>query len=280
MKKQINLLGIITTIAILFGACGKDTTLKQQEIPITGKITRIYIEGPWEVVITQDSTNNSTVLEYDVPEKKIKTEYFNSGILRIKVYSLDDYHQKTLRIKISATALWELEACDGAKIQANGKFKSYSEIYLSGASQLNGFWCEGAHTRLVLSGASQINNFTYIGTFFNAHVTEASKVNVQNLQMSTSRGCKVNLFSGAEFSASGHVSGTPSFFGIERSVFRTFDLEAMFLDVDFSGGVSAEVTATHEIKGKLAWGSKLKYKKATDVSGVFVDEYSEITKIE
>ena len=279
MKTHTNLF-IITVIAILFGACGKDTTLKQQEIQITGEITRIYIEGPWEVVITQDSTNNSAVLEYDVPEKKIKTEYSNSGILRIKVYALDDYQGKTLRIRISATALLELEVCDGAKIQANGKFKSYSEIYLSGASQLNDLWCEGAHVKLVLSGASLIDNFTYIGTFFNAHITEASKVNVQNLQMSTSGGCKVNLFSGSEFSASGHVSGTPSFFGTERSVFKTFDLESMFLDVDFSGGVTAEVTATHEIKGKLVWGSKLLYKKAIDVSGVFVDEYSEIIKVE
>jgi len=270
------LLSIVTTIVILLNACKDDTTLKQQKIQISGEITRIYIEGPWEVIITQDSTNNSAVLEYDVPEKKVKVEYETSGVLRVKVYVLDGIEGKVLRLRINATALLEIEALDGAKIQTNGIFSPYSEVYLSGASQLNGLWCEGAHAKLILSGASEINNFTFKGTDFRAHITDYSKVNLCNAEIYN---CTVNAFSQSGFNGSGSV-GHSSFYGIERSVFKTFDLESAFLDVDFSGGVSAEVTVTQEIKGKLAWGSKLKYKKATDISGIFIDEYSEIIKIE
>jgi len=274
---QIKNITLLLAIAVLLNACKEDTALKQQEIPISGEITRIYIEGPWDVVITQDSINNYAVLEYDVPEKKIKVEYFSSGILRIKVYALDGLEKNVLRLRIAATALLEIEALDGAKIQASGIFRPYSDIYLSGASQLNGLWCEG-RAKLILSGASEINNLTYIGSNFHAHVTGGSKVNIQNIQMSSQLECKVKLFEGSEFSGSGRI-GFPSFFGVDGSVFKTFDLESVFLDVDFSGGVFAEVTA-HEIKGKLTWGSKLKYKKATDVSGVFVDESSEIIQVE
>lgn len=270
--KNITLLLIIlTSIKFLSIACAEDATLKQQEVQITGKITDIYIEGPWEVVITQDSMNNSVVLEYDVPEKKIKTEYFDSGILRIKVYSMDNYEGKILRIKIAATALSELEARDGAKIQTNGKFCS-SNINLSGASQLNGFWCEGAHAKLVLSEASEINNFTFSGGYnFDAYITDFSKVHVL---INDVQYCKIKALRTSEFHASGSVINS-YFFGIEGSVFKTFDLESTFLDVDFSGGIYAESTA-NTITGKLAWGSKLHYKKATDVSGIHIDENSEL----
>ena len=276
IKNLAILFSIITAFAVLLNACKEDTTLKQQEILISGKITRIYIEGPWDVVITQDSTNNSATLEYDVPEKKIKTEYFSSGILRIKVYGLDGLEGKVLRLRIKAAALHEIEALDGVKIQTNGVLNSYTDVYMSGASQLNGLWCEGAHARLILSGASEINNFTFLGNDFHAHVTDGSKVNLQNISCSK---CMVKLFNRSEFSGSGRLGYCPSFFGVDGSVFKTFDLESASLDVDFSGGVSAEVTATHEIKGKLS-RSMLKYKKATDISGVLADEYSEIIKVE
>jgi len=280
IKKILISFSIVTAFVVLLNACKEDTTLKQQEIPISGEITRIYIEGPWDVIITQDSTNNSAVLEYDVPEKNIKTEYSTPGILRVKVYEMDGIEGKVLRLRIKATALLEIEALDGAKIQTSGIFRSYSDVYLSGASQLNEFWCEDGHIKLILSGASEINNLTYIGSNFHAHIIDGSKVNLQNIQMSSCSGCQVKLFNRSEFSGSGRISCTPSFFGVDGSVFKTFDIELASLDVDFSGGVFAEVTASHEIKGKLSWGSKLKYKKATNISDVSVDEYSEIIKIE
>jgi hypothetical protein len=245
---------LAVAIAILMSACTKDSTTK--EISINDTIKGVIIEGPWEVVITQDDRNNSATIEYNVKESKITAKLLPNGYFHLKIAS--GYVQagkKILKATIHATILENIEASGATSIRTFGKFLSSCDISLSGASELKGFWCEGEYAKLNISGASEVKNFTFVGERLNANVSGASEIEISGF------------------------SEKITFKGSGASEFNTFDLETETLNIDLSGASSAEVTVFQTITGKLTGASKLKYKKATDVSGVSVSGGAYMTKV-
>ena len=258
VRNSATCIAFAATVVILLNSCCKDretTALTQREVPITEKIKGVIIEGPWDVVIVQDSVNNTAVLEYNVPENKITAELLPNGYLRVRVASLRNYNKKILRAKIEATALENIEASGAATIRTSGQFYSYS-------------------SDISLSGASTLKDFTFDGNRLEAHISGASDVNLRNVQMNS---CIVKASGASDFYGSGYAAKT-SFSGSGSSNFQTYNFESENLDVDLSGASSAEVTVNHTIKGELSGASKLKYRNAEDVSGVSVAGSSKIIR--
>ncbi|MCL2435436.1 MAG: DUF2807 domain-containing protein [Lentimicrobiaceae bacterium] len=263
-RKTSLLLIIVATIAILFSACCKEQEfdLVEKEVQISGTIKGIIIEGPWEVVVTQDSENNSATIQYNVPESKIRTELRSNGYLFIRVHNVNNYNRVKLKANIKATELKNIEGSGATIIYTYGEFDTSADIILSGASKIDGFSCKGEYLSIDLSGASRVKNCTFTGNRFDAMLSGSSNANFRNLEVE--KRCKVNGSGASRFDGSGYA-GETSFTGSGSSFFHTFDLESEKLDIDLSGASLAEVTVNQTITGRLSGASTLKYKKATDV---------------
>jgi len=273
MKKQMKnvpiLLTIVAIIVLLSGACRKncrdDDRLTKQELSITEKIKGVIVEGPWDVSITQDSINNSAMLEYSTSEKnRIIAELRPNGYLHIKILYQSKWNSdcKTFRAKINATMLENIDASGAAIIRTYGYFRALSDISLSGASEINGLESEGRYAKLNLSGASKLKKFTFTGNSIDAKLSGASHISLDNTNIDD---CKVNCSGASTFDGRGYAAKT-TFSGSGASDFKTFDLESENLDIDLSGASSADVTVNHTIKGRLTGASILRYKKAKNVN--------------
>ena len=277
-KKGTMLLTIVTAITMLFSACCKDADkndLVKKELEITREIKGIIIEGPWEVVVAQNNENNSAVIEYNIPAKKVSTTLHPNGYLHIKVSNLTNYCNLRLKATICAAALETIEGSGATVIYPYGQYKTPANISLSGASRIDGFFCEGDYIELTLSGASKLNNCSFQGKYVDANLSGASNATFRSME--TNR-CKVNASGASRFYANGFAAET-TFTGSGSSSFDTFDLESENLDIDLSGASSAEVTVNHTIKGSLTGASTLKYRKAEDVSGISTSGGSKIIKV-
>ena len=258
-KNGFILLMIAAIVAIQFSACKKSCSeVTTEKVTITEKINGIIIEGPWEVTITQDSVDNSAELEYCTCLKnKVSVKLLSNGYLHIKVTSWDwnNYCCKIFRATVKATALETIEASGAAGIRVYGNFGSLEKITLSGASTVNGLSGEGTSAKITISGASTLRDFTFNGNSIDAEISGAST-----------------------FNGSGYVTHT-NFIASGASNIKTLNLESENLDIDLSGASEAQVTVNNTIKGRLSGASTLKYKKATDVSGVHVSGGSKMIKI-
>jgi stress response protein YsnF len=179
--------------------------------------------------------------------------------LHIKVKgSIRSHHHFTATI--TATDLVAVEGSGATTIRTTGVYKG-SDITLSGASTINGFFCEGNSTKIKLSGASTLKNFTFTGNSMKATLSGSS-----NMSFDTEvEYCEVDCSGASKFEGSGYAAAT-SFNGSGSSSFKTLSLESENLDVDFSDASTGEVTVNNKIKGRLSGASTLKYKKATDVN--------------
>ncbi|MCL2434644.1 MAG: DUF2807 domain-containing protein [Lentimicrobiaceae bacterium] len=251
------------------------TTGEIQEKRITGEIKGVIIEGPWEVFITQNNTDNNAVIEHNVPESKITTELRPNGYLHIRASSVGGYHKRILRATIHASVLEKIEARGAATINTDGQFASHCDIKLSGASKMDGLSCEGSYANVTISGASKLKNFTFTGERFDADVSGASKIDF--LEMNVKK-CKVDLSGASSFKGSGYAT-KGSFSGSGSSAFKAFDLELENLDINLSGASSAEVTVNQAITGSLSSASILRYRKAEDVRGVSTSGSSKIVSV-
>jgi hypothetical protein len=274
-KKLASFVALATTVVILLNACHKPTALTQQEIPITGEIKGVVIEGPWDVVIEQNSINSSAVIEYNIPEEKISAKLLSNGYLHIKVSTLGNYRKIILRAKIAAAALEKIEGSGAAIIETRGQFSNSTDISLSGASKLKEFSCGGESAKLSLSGASMLKNCTFKGNRIDATLSGASDASFRSVEVNS---CKVNASGASNFSGRGYAA-ISLFTGSGASNFKTFDLESENLDINLSGASNAEVTVNQTIKGRLTGASTLKYKNATNVQ-VDVEGASSIRRIE
>ena len=277
-KKTSPLLIIVAIVAILFSACCKEKEfdLIEKELQISGTIKGIIIEGPWEVIVTQDNENNSATIQYNVPDKKIKAELRSNGYLFIRVHNLNNYHNVKLKANITAAELKNIEGSGATLIYTYGEFGTSADISLSGASKIEGFACEGEYLKIDLSGASRLKNCTFKGTRLDATLSGSSNATFRNIEVE--KRCKVNGSGASKFEGSGYA-GETSFFGSGSSFFHTFDLESEKLDIDLSGASLAEVTVNQTITGRLSGASTLKYKRATDVR-VSTSGASNIIKVE
>ena len=246
-----------------------------QENRITGEIKGVVIEGPWEVFITQDNTDNNAVIEYNVPESKITTELRPNGYLHIRATSLGGYHKKVLRATIHATLLEKIEARGAATVNTSGEFLSHCDITLSGASKLDELSCKGDYANLTIRGASKLKNFTFTGDRLDADVSGASKIDFLTLNVNR---CNVDLSGASFFNGSGSAVKS-SFKGSGSSTFKTFDLESEKLSINLSGASSAQVTVNQTITGSLSGASILKYKNAEDVRGVSTSGSSKVVSV-
>jgi len=277
-KKSTLLLTIVAAIAILFSACGNDYEnheLIGKELIINDAIKGIVIEGPWEVTVTQNDENNSAFIQYNVPDKKIKTELRPNGYLHIKVYNLNNYRNVKLRATIKAATLENIEGSGAAIIYTYGNFTSSADITLSGASILDGYVCEGDKEVINLSGASIMKKCSFKGKRIDATLSGSSKVTYSNIDVER---CTVKASGSSMFNGSGYAAET-DFNGSGSSTFLTFELESENLDIDLSGASNGEVTVNKKIKGSLSGGSILKYKRAEDISGVSTTGGSKIIKV-
>jgi len=249
--------------------------LVQKELRISEKIKGVIIEGPWEVTITQDDMNSSAEIEYNVPHSKITTEIRSNGYVYIRANSLGSHRNKTLNATINAAQLEKIKASGAATIKTHGQFFSDCNISLSGASQLDGFSCEGGNTNISLSGASKLKNFAFKGNRADIDISGASKIdildmNLTRLIVSASGASKIyGEGSAAEISLT--ASGS--------SHFNFYAIESDFLDLSLSGASSAEVTVNNTIKGSLTGASTLKYKNTENVSGVSTTGGSKIIRV-
>ena len=249
--------------------------LIQKEIPISEKIKGVIIEGPWEVTITQDDTNNSASVEYNIPDSKITTEVRPNGYLYIRSSFMSSCRNKTLNATINAASLEKIKASGTATLKTHGQFSSNCDISLSGASKLNGFSCEGTHANISVSGASKLKNFSFKGDRADVDMSGASKIDFHNLNVQR---FKVDASGASHLYGNGYVSDI-SVTGSGGSHFNIYDLESEFLNVSLSGASSAEVTVNKTIKGTLTGASTLRYKNAENVSGISTSGVSRIIHV-
>jgi len=270
-------------VAILFSTCIKFhyndecRNVYTEEISITGEITGVIIEGPWQVTITQDSICNDAVIEYcDSKYHKVSAKLLPNGYLHIRVsFSGNVYHDDVFRATIQAASLEKIEASGAASIRTYGHFCSLENISLSGASTINGLLCDGFSAKIKLSGASTLKGFSFDGNSMNADISGASKANLDNINVEY---CTVDCSGASTFRSSGYA-GECSFTGSGASDFKTLNLGSKNLNIQLSGASDAEVTVNNTIKGSLSGASKLKYKNAANVSGVSVTGASKMVKI-
>jgi hypothetical protein len=287
IKSIFTFIIVATLIAILPTACHKrhcdddydNGKLMIEDVSITQPIKGVIIEGPWDVSITQDDTNNSAHLEYSESMKnKVKAEQLSNGYLRIKITYTGNFNHKTFRANIVAANLEKIDGSGATNIWCSGNYLTRSDISLSGASTLEGFMCKGEYVKFKLSGASTLKGFTFEGNWMEADLTGASHLSGHNV-ITVDDYCNVDCGGSSTFDARGFAPKT-EFTGSGASSYKTFNFESENLDIDLSGASLAEVTVNNTIKGRLSGASHLKYKRATDVSGVHLSGSSTITKID
>jgi len=287
-KKQTQTLSMLlifaAIITMLFSACirecheCRDITI--QEVSITEKIMGIIIEGPWEVIITHDSIDNSAELEYCVCIKdKVSAKLLSNGYLHIKVsaWNWGHYHCKTLNATIKATSLEKIEASGAATIRTYGDFGSLDKITLSGASTVNGLSCDGGSAKINLSGASTLKGFSFTGNSIDADLSGASGVTCDNVSIEY---FMVDCSGASTFKSSGGYAAESSIRGSGASDIKVLNMETENLDIDLSGASTADATVNNTIKGRLAGASTLRYKRAKDVSGVHLSGASKIIRLD
>jgi hypothetical protein len=285
IKNIVTMLIMVALIAILPTACHKhcdddyDNGNKlTQDVTITQPIKGVFIEGPWEVTITQNNENNSAHLEYSESFKnKIRYEQLPNGYLRLKITNPVNMHRKTLKATVVVANLEKIEGSGAAGIWTSDVYLTSSDISLSGASHLEGFVCEGENITLKLSGASTMTGFSFEGSWIEADLSGASHLTSKNITANSY--CNVDCSGASTMNARGYALKT-EFTGSGSSHFKTLNLESENLNIDLSGASTADVTVNNTIKGRLAGASHLNYKRATDVSGVHLSGASTITKID
>ena len=199
--RKLILLTIALIVAIQFSACRKECeNLTTEEVSITGQIQGVIIEGPWDVTITQDSTNNNAVLEYCACEKnKVSAKLQSNGYLHIKISSWSHSHcNDVFRATVNAVALKKIEASGATNIRTYGNFTGNStDVDLSGASKVtmdgisveycsvncsgaSTFKCSGyaAETSFTGSGASNIKTLNLVSENLNIDLSGASEAEV------------------------------------------------------------------------------------------------------
>ena len=282
-KNSLFMLTIAGIVVILFSACRKDcydcdcNEYVTETVSITEQIKGIIIEGPWNVSITQEDTDNSAVLKYCACKKvKVTAQQLPNGYVKIKLTTRNvSIHHNDFQATIKASFLEKIEGSGATTIRTYGHFCSFNEIELSGASTINGLSSEGHIAKIRLSGASSLKEFTFEGQKIDAILSGASIAKIDNL---TVENCTIDCSGASSFNGNGYAAKT-SFNGSGASTLKTLDLESENLDIDLSGASSAEVAVNNTIKGNLAGASILKYKRAIDVSRVHVDASSRIIKL-
>jgi len=281
-RKSLVLLAIAAIVAIEFSGCGKDCyecqVFTTEELSITDKITGIIIDGPWDVTITQEDTDNSAVLDYCVSEKsKVSARLLSNGYLHIRVSTRRNVHHNDFRATIQAASLKKIEASGAASIRTYGHFCSLENISLSGASAVNGLSGEGFFAKIKLSGASTLKDFSFDGNSINADISGASNANFDNLNLEY---CKVDCSGASVFAVRKAYVPECLFIGSGASSFKTRNLESENLVIHLSGASTAEVTVNNTITGSLTGASMLKYRKAVNVSGVSTSGASKISRLD
>jgi hypothetical protein len=284
MKNQTKftpMLLAIAAIITLFSctSCNNECKdLTTETLTITQTIQGVIIEGPWEVSISQDSLENSAFLEYSTSKKqKITAEVLPNGYLYLKVNSWGASNcRNAFRATVKATALEQIEGSGATIIRTYGHFSSLQKITLSGASKVNGLSCDGSTAKMKLSGASILESVTFTGYEIDADFSGASDATFDNVNLEF---FKVDCSGASKLTCKGYATKT-NFIGSGASTFKTLNLESENLDVDLSGASEGEVTVNNTIKGRLAGASMLKYKRATDVSGVHLSGSSRIVKLD
>jgi hypothetical protein len=275
------LFGAVAAIAILLAACCKgddcckDGTSVTREVPVSSDILGIIIEGPWDVSVTQNITKNDATLVYpSCYENRVTATLRSNGYLHIKVRGSVSAPHNQFRATINATDLEKIEGSGATTILTTGIYKG-RDISLSGASKIDGYFCEGNTTEIMLSGASTLKNFTFTGNRMNAALSGASKM----IFYSEVEYCTTDCSGASKFEGYGYAAKT-TFNGSGASSFKTLDLESENLDVDFSGATTGEITVNNRIKGDLSGASTLKYKRATDVTGVHLSGSSKLIRLD
>ena len=266
------------TVTLVFIACTKDNRLTQEEIPITDKIKGIIVEGPWEVVVTQDDVNNHVSLEYCVGEKnRISARLLPNGYLYLKISGRGNLGNKIFRARVQVATLEKIEASGAARIRSYDNFMSMnSDISLSGASSLNGLVVCFGELNITISGASRLKDLTFFGKSINANLSGASDLSLKYGEIDFD--CTVDCSGASIFTGSKGSASKCSFTGSGASSFKARNFESDNLDIDLSGASMAEVTVNNTIKGSLTGASTLKYRKATNVN-VSTHGGSKVTRV-
>ena len=283
-QRSLILLCAAFLCAVVFSACRKDcitcNNLTVEELSITKDIQGVIIEGPWEVTITQDSSENSASLEYcESVKNKITGKLLPNGYLQIKVSTVGHSHcysRSVFRANINAVCLEKIEASGAANIRTYGHFCSLNDISLSGASSINGLSSEGTSVKIDLSGASNLKTFSFVGNSIDATISGASEMRFDNIDINH---CNIDL-SGASIFNGGGYAVKSVFDGSGASTFKTFHLESENLDIELSGASNAEVMVKNTIKGRLSGASTLKYKGNANVTAVSTSGASTIIKVD
>jgi len=282
IKKNLLMLTIVTIVVVLFSSCGQNCThcgeYATETISITGQIKGVIIDGPWNVSITQDNTENSAILTYCVCKNvKISAQQLSNGYVSIKLSNRSsNIHHDDFQATIRASSLEKIEGSGATIIHTYGHFNSFNEIVLSGASIASGLSSEGQSAKIKLSGASSLKEFKFEGQRLDANLSGASTLRINHLDIEK---FTVDCSGASSLTCSGYAT-TTSFNGSGASLLKALDLESETLDIDFSGASSAEVTVNNTIKGKLSGASILQYRRALDVSGVHLSGGSKIIRLD
>lgn len=283
IKSIVMMLIVATFIAILPNACHKhcndddNGNITTHDVSITQPIKGVILEGPWEATIIQDNENNSAHLEYsESMNNRIRAELLSNGYLRLKITYQGNTYRKTFRATIHAANLEKIEASGAATIWTSGIYTLNSDISLSGSSKLEGFAMEGERVKIKLSGASKIQDFTFEGSRLEADLSGSSHFTADNILVDN---CNLECTGASKCDICGYATKT-DFSGSGSSHYKTLHLESENLHINLSGASTGEITVNNTIKGALSGSSHLKYRRATDVTGVHLSGASTITKID
>ena len=306
IRQMFSRFAFVTAVVLLLAACGKDNKLTQENISITGTIRGIIIDGPWDVLLTQnddDLNDNSVLLEYNESERNsITAELLPSGYLHLKISSTRNIGNKVFRAKVKVAGLEKIEMSGAANLRIYNQFHPSADfpslscdISLSGASQLDGFdvWDKAGTPFTIninLSGASRIKEILLpIGSSvddnriinnctLNAKLSGASEV---SFYCGFADNCTVDCSGASSFTATGEAINC-SFRGVGASEIKTGGLETETLNIDLSGASNAEVKVTKSAKGSVTGASILKVGSQSwlnpDISGIHVDNTSKLIR--
>jgi len=194
---KLSLLIVASIVAIQFSACKKECgNLTTEVVSIAEQIQGVIIEGPWEVSITQDDTDNSAVLEY-CADWKVSAKMLSNGYLHIKISSWghSSHSNDVFRATIKAATLKKIEASGAADIRTYGHFTgTTTDVDLSGASEVNFNEINFEKCTVKCSGASTFKSSGYAAkTSFNG--SGASHFKTLNL---TSENLDIDLSGASE----------------------------------------------------------------------------------
>lgn len=244
-------------LLLVSNGCKKDLneTVKQSTY-FSGLIIKgVEIDGPFEVLVIQDSTKNYMVLEYSAfAEEKLDISINNLGIANVSLKNLNSINKVVLRATIYANSLEEIDLSSAATMTTLGNFYSYqTEIETDEASTLSDLNITTNFCTVDVSGASTVTGNIHAIDDLILFVSESS-----------------------EFTNGFAVTDYAKIIVESASEVNMIDTEVRIMNINLSESSIARVFVTEELTYKLVEASQLYYKGSPTLHQIELTDGSSI----